>query len=135
MNIEGITISVNSVQPDTVKATRPSVTENVPDRTGAYLLFIGEYPVYAGRSDSSLMKRLCSHEHLPVATHLTWKVRESAKGAFYLESAWHHQGGGAEDMLNKVHPRAPNGTALMCPFCIDTGRAFRRAADRMKAAV
>jgi len=136
MKIEGITLSTTSLRPDRIEASSPTVSNQVPNQAGAYLLFIGEYPVYVGRSDSSLKARLESHEHLPVATHLAWKVRESAEGAFYLEAAWFHQGGETEHMLNKVHPGAPAGASVTCPFCEGSDdRAFQRAADRMMSAV
>lgn len=116
------------------------MSNQVPNQAGAYLLFIGEHPVehpvYVGRSDSSLRARLDSHEHLPIATHLVWKVRESAEEAFYLEAAWFHQGGGTEYMLNEVHPSVPSGAVLTCPFCVEADdKAFQRAANRMMGVI
>lgn len=92
------------------------------DRPGAYLL--GElkgsrFDVrYVGRSDSCLKSRLLTHNHLYECSYFTFRYASSPKDAFLMEcKAWHDYQGSRGKLLNKIHPAAPAGQHIECPYC------------------
>jgi hypothetical protein len=109
--------------PKTVGALIPE------DTIGAYVLFDGDRPVYVGRSDGCLRKRLMRHEHLPKATHVMWASRSTPLRAYHLEASWYHEIQALSSAaINKIHPAQPKGGPnIVCPFCgHDYEKALRR---------
>lgn len=90
----------------------------LPNSIGAYMLYIrvrGKLrPVYAGRSDTDLRRRLLTHHRRQRATHFEYRVVTTSERAFTLECAAYH---GTTGLLNLVHPARPAGTVLQCQFC------------------
>lgn len=90
-------------------------------RPGVYVLGDDEsgfVPRYVGRSDTSLKKRLMTHNHLYDHAYFIFKYVESEKEAFYTEAKWWHDCKELGlDIDNRIHPDAPNGTFLECPYC------------------
>jgi len=86
---------------------------------GCYVLMVCDRPIYVGRSDNCLQRRLSAHGLLGLATHFLWEPCRSNVAAFYLESAWYHhlRNTEGENLLNAFHPRSPLGTKRVCPFC------------------
>lgn len=92
----------------------------VPPRViGCYILTVGNDPVYVGRSDNCLRRRLAQHGSLGPATHFLWQPCRSPVAAFNLESAWYHHlcGTAGSLVLNVIHPDSPSGVRRVCPFC------------------
>jgi len=48
---------------------------------GAYMFFLGEEPVYIGRSDVCLRTRLLGHELLGTSSHVLWERCSSPRQA------------------------------------------------------
>lgn len=93
-----------------------------PDRPGAYMLGEiehGQFSVrYVGRSDSCLRTRLLNHNYLYEFSYFVFRYASSPKEAFLIECKWwhdHHAKRGV--LLNKIHPGAPAGQSLSCPYC------------------
>jgi hypothetical protein len=84
---------------------------------GTYLLMRGAEPVYVGRSDTCILRRLCTHEHATDATHVVWEPSSSPERAFRLEAAMFHTLGPTARLLNRRHPAKPAGYTQHCPFC------------------
>jgi hypothetical protein len=92
----------------------------IPDGVvGTYLLLREGAPVYVGRSDTCLRRRLASHNHIGRATHVSWEVCRSATNAYVTEAHWFHRLAEVpgHHPLNSVHPALPAGSAMACPFC------------------
>ncbi len=104
----------------TIEDNRPGVYVLGDDQNG----FI---PKYVGRSDTSLKRRLMTHNHLYEHEYFIFKYVNNVKEAFFTEAKWWHdcQGNGY-DLDNKIHPDAPNGMILECPYC-----AFARDATEL----
>lgn len=97
---------------------------------GSYLLLDGRVPVYVGRSDSCLRRRLKNHPLLGRASHVTWEPTSSLGRAFMLEAFWFHELHGEPSLLNIAHPARPAGSTWRCPYCPSTAterHALRRA--------
>ena len=58
---------------------------------GAYLLFADTEPIYAGRSDSCLRRRLLRHPPNNQASHVLWEACRTAYHAYCLEAFWFHK--------------------------------------------
>lgn len=84
---------------------------------GTYLLMKHGTPIYVGRSDHCLQKRLSSHPLLTYASHFVWEVCPSPLQAFCLESFWFHGLQNKSQLLNIIHPARPVGFEGLCPFC------------------
>lgn len=96
------------------------------NHAGVYALLQKGQPVYIGRSDRCLRRRLSTHGYLGVASHVVWEVAASACRAFHLECFWFHHY--QYRLLNVLHPARPAGTTLVCPFCSPAeARALARA--------
>ena len=84
----------------------------------------GFVPKYVGRSDTSLKNRLLTHNHLYEHSYFIYRYVDNDKEAFYTEAKWWHDCLNNGLVLdNRIHPDAPNGTYLECPYC-----AFAREA-------
>lgn len=75
--------------------------------------------LYVGRSDGDLKDRLASHiDELPEYTHFKYSIASSMSEAFNKECKNYHDFGGDVGRLNnEIHPDAPNGYSLRCPYC------------------
>lgn len=92
---------------------------------GAYLLLQGHTPIYVGRSDCCLRRRLCQHEKLAEASHLVWEPCHDPLRAFYLEAFWYDQLNHLPSMRNQIHPARPDGRDEPCPFCSVNAQAVK----------
>lgn len=121
-----------------LRFTRGVVDLQVPAGTvGAYLLVEqdrrGVRPLYVGRSDTCLRRRLSRHPLQGRATHFVISPARDSRQAFALESYWYHQysaQGGS--LTNRIHPASPARTGHRCPFCPESAvvRAFHRTLGR-----
>lgn len=102
----------------------------VDDKPGVYVLGDDENgfePKYVGRSDTSLKNRLITHNHLYNHSYFIFKYVDDEKEAFFTEAKWWHDcKDNGMDLDNKIHPDAPNGSLLECPYC-----AFARDAQEV----
>lgn len=99
------------MEPTVLRALIPS---GVP---GTYVLLRDNEPVYVGRSDTCVLRRLCTHEHALDATHVTWEPSSTPERAFYLEAALFHTLMPKGRLINQLHPAKPAGYDKNCPFC------------------
>lgn len=99
-----------AVRPDLLRAVIP------PGHAGTYVLLQRNAVMYVGRSDTCVLTRLCRHELLLDATHVTWEPSSNPERAYRLEAAWFHQFRGPH-LLNQIHPARPSGYKFNCPFC------------------
>jgi hypothetical protein len=90
---------------------------------GVYLLLNGDRPIYVGRSDRCLRLRLMRHGLLPRATHLTWFPCNSAVDAYRFEAGLFHSLLHQPGVVNQIHPVAPAGVPIRCPFCAASTRS------------
>ncbi|MEX3624178.1 hypothetical protein [Viridibacillus arvi] len=86
---------------------------------GTYILYskIGQSvePIYIGRSDTDLQRRLLNHPYLNVAQYFEFFTFDSAEKAFLSETALYHNF--ENSLLNKIHPAIPVNSGIKCPFC------------------
>ncbi|WP_159030867.1 hypothetical protein [Streptomyces sp. 769] len=101
---------------------------------GAYVLLRNEQqqatPLYVGRSDTCLRRRLTRHPLRGRATHFVAAPTLNRYQAFAIESAWYHRYlSSGTSITNQIHPASPARTGRRCPFCCETEieRALRRA--------
>ncbi|WP_170130972.1 hypothetical protein [Deinococcus yavapaiensis] len=101
----------------------PQVVRRVvePGRSGVYVLGRDERgfkPGYVGRSDTDLQRRLATHNHRDEFEYFIFRYAGSPEEAFRLEcELWHAHEETASGMLNRIHPDAPSGSGLECPYC------------------
>jgi len=100
---------------------RALIPEGVP---GSYVLYRQGVPVYVGRSDTDLQRRLLAHTASMRGEYFSFSTCTHALNAFSSECALYHAPppGGIE---NKVHPAAPPQSGALCPFCPGTIAASR----------
>jgi hypothetical protein len=108
-------------RPAVLRATIPA---GIP---GTYMLLHDQKTFYVGRSDTSILDRLCGHELLPQASHVVWEPCSGPEQAYHLEAAWFHALTLAGSLTNKVHPAKPGGYTKNCPYCEigDSGALYR----------
>jgi len=107
--------------------TPETIRLHIPGQVvGSYLLLAHRHPVYIGRSDTCLRRRLETHPLLGTATHVTWEAASSPDRAFLSEAFWYHELQRDHEVLNLVHPARPAGSDRSCPYC-SPGQAERRA--------
>lgn len=86
---------------------------------GTYVLYVndslGYRPVYTGRSDTDLRRRLINHPLMGHATHFDYDVFNSPEKAFIVECAKYHIS--TDIYLNQIHPATPANSNIKCPFC------------------
>jgi len=93
---------------------------------GSYVLFRGGSPVYTGRSDECLRRRLLAHAYSRRGQFFAFEVHGRAIDAFTRECALYHAF--PTGLLeNQIHPATPIGERAICPFCEDTVRRTRIA--------
>lgn len=103
---------------------------------GTYTLYkrgsSGITPIYVGRSDTDLLRRLVSHPYQDIATHFHLDIHESPEQAFIVECSLFHM---YEQMvINKIHPAVPRNSTLRCPFCQTMKIALDQRIDLTKLA-
>lgn len=103
----------------TTDVIREAVQKN---RLGAYILgneICGRFVFkYVGRSDYCLQTRLLTHGRLYYCPYFVFFYTDTAKEAFELESKWWHDCINTNvQLINHIHPDAPSGMGLVCPYC------------------
>ena len=107
------------------------VSRLVPSTPGVYIL--GKVrpaftPIYAGRSDTDLRRRLAVHARRGIATHFTWRLCNDSREAFLQECVLYHLLRATHVLENQRHPDAPDRRGTKCPLC---QRATYRGADQI----
>lgn len=90
-----------------------------PGLIGTYVLYVRDEteftPIYVGRSDTDLRRRLMRHPLLGIASHFEYDVHRDSENAFTVECANYHAM--RQDIINKIHPAEPSNKMIKCPFC------------------
>ncbi|MEU5610796.1 hypothetical protein AB0H03_19030 [Streptomyces sparsogenes] len=118
-----------------VRFTRSVVRTQVEPKTVGTYLLLGHVrgairPLYVGRSDTCLHRRLYHHPLQGIATHFIVTPTRTPDQAYATEAHWYHRHLSAgHSLLNRIHPASPAGTARCCPFCQEPAleRALTRA--------
>lgn len=84
---------------------------------GTYLVVDVGQPVYVGRSNAFVQRRLLRHAAAGLGSHFLWKPGRSELGAYLIEAWWFHRLGGTPGFLNVINPTRPGDAARSCPFC------------------
>lgn len=103
--------------------TSEVVSMLVPSAPGVYILGQARpqfVPVYAGRSDTDLRRRLWAHARAGVATHFTWRICTDAREAFLQECILYHLLTETHVLSNRRHPDTPAPMVTVCPLCSGT---------------
>ncbi len=85
---------------------------------GTYVLYRQRSPVYIGRSDTDLRRRLLEHSAHPRGDYFTYDIHPSPSQAFEVECSLFHAL--RSELSNVLHPHRPHHRAEVCPFCADT---------------
>lgn len=73
---------------------------------------------YVGRSDHSLRRRLLTHNLLYEFSYFIFMTVSSTREGFELESRWWHDCKLVHlPIENRIHPDAPSGQKIQCPYC------------------
>ncbi|MDU2106215.1 hypothetical protein [Clostridium sp.] len=99
----------------------PDVIKEVvlSNRPGVYVLGDNENGFvyrYVGRSDTCIRTRLLTHNYLYKYEYFIFRYVDNPKEAYYYESKWWHDCANM-GINNKIHPDAPSGSRLVCPYC------------------
>lgn len=94
-----------------------------PEVTGSYLL-VAEDVRYVGRSDTDLRRRLLAHAAEGRGDYFAYTVHADARRAYEAECAAYHALKGTTG--NLIHPAAPSGQYVPCPFCKASVTAARK---------
>ena len=91
----------------------------VPGKPGTYVLGNdknGFVPGYIGRSETCLQTRLATHNKLYEFDYFLFRYAENTVDAFFQECEFWHA---CQELVmsNRIHPAAPHGSCLECPFC------------------
>jgi hypothetical protein len=89
---------------------------------GAYVLWSPEAPVYVGRSDTCLRRRLLEHSQNWPHSYFTYDVAFSTHDAYSMECSLFHA---LDRTANIAHPQRPQSGQPSCPFCFGAVRAAR----------
>lgn len=84
-------------------------------QVGSYILYRSGNPIYVGRSDTDLRRRLVQHAAAGTNEYFRYDVHLSATHAFRAECSLYH----AVDrpLANRIHPDAPDYLDIECAFC------------------
>lgn len=85
---------------------------------GTYVLYRQGSPVYIGRSDTDLRRRLLEHSARARGDYFTYDVHHTSTQAFEVECSLFHALRPA--LTNVLHPDRPDYGTEMCPFCPDS---------------
>lgn len=97
------------LKPWLVRATIPAGC------AGTYTLHRAGGPIYVGRSDTDLRRRLIQHCGTRKGEYFSYDTHHSATAAFEVECSLYHSLQGS--IINILHPDAPNFSDATCPFC------------------
>lgn len=97
------------LKPWLVRATIP------PGWAGTYILHRAGEPIYVGRSDTDLRRRLIQHCGTEKGEYFSYDTHYSATAAFEVECSLYHSL--QDSIINILHPDAPNFSDASCPFC------------------
>lgn len=86
-----------------------------PDRVGSYILYRAAFPIYVGRSDTDLRRRLLQHAEAGTAEYFSYDVHPSPSHAHRAECSLFHAADGP--LTNCIHPDAPDYLDIQCSFC------------------
>ena len=92
----------------------------VPSAPGVYILGQARpafTPIYAGRSDIDLRRRLAVHARRGLATHFTWRLCNDSREAFLQECVLYHLLRETHVLENQRHPDARDRRNTGCPLC------------------
>jgi hypothetical protein len=93
--------------------TTEVVSTLVPSAPGVYILAHARpnfVPVYAGRSDTNLRRRLWTHARAGIATHFAWRLCVDAREAFLQECVLYHLLTETHALNNQAPPRHASRT-------------------------
>lgn len=82
-----------------------------PDSAGRFVF------QYVGRSDTDLRRRLLRHCSAARALFFRHVVCPDSLNAFRLECYFWHAAQDEHAISNQIHPAAPCGIQLSCPYC------------------
>ncbi|WP_313354540.1 hypothetical protein [Microbacterium sp.] len=110
------------------------IRASIPDGTvGTYTLWNAVGPVYIGRSDTCLRRRLLEHAATwGAGIYFTFDVSRSVHDAFAMECSLFHSLG--DRTTNIDHPPRPRLGDPPCPFCASSFEATRRNRLRIPTA-
>lgn len=97
---------------------------------GTYVLWSPTAPVYVGRSDTSLRRRLLEHARVWPDIFFTYDVAHSPEDAYAMECSLFHALG--DGTTNVDHPRRFTFADTGCDFCLDTVAQIREARLSLK---
>ncbi|MCV6620117.1 MAG: hypothetical protein OIF51_00015 [Cellvibrionaceae bacterium] len=87
------------------------ISELIPNGIpGAYVLYKDEQPIYVGRSDTCLKRRLLSHDYRTLATHATWQIANNPEQAYHYECFWYDWAKEKPGFLNQISPARPKAS-------------------------
>lgn len=84
-------------------------------RIGSYVLIDSGEPVYVGRSDTCLRRRLLQHAHRQRAEYFAYNVHHTRIQAYTMECALYHAL--TPQIRNRIHPDSPDRAVVRCSFC------------------
>ena len=90
---------------------------------GTYILWSPTAPVYIGRSDTCLRRRLTEHAANWPEIFFTYDVAISIEDAYAMECSLFHAL--ADHTTNIDHPTRAGSGDLGCPFCMTTVDSVR----------
>jgi len=85
------------------------------DQVGSYILYRASAPIYVGRSDTDLRRRLLQHAAAGTGEYFRYDVHPSPSHAFWAECSLYHAIDGP--LTNHIHPDAPDYLDIECAFC------------------
>lgn len=89
---------------------------------GTYILYSQDKnvvePIYVGRSDTDLQRRLLNHPYLGSADYFEYFTFDTAEKAYLSETALFHSF--EYSLINEIHPAMPAHSHVKCPFCNST---------------
>ncbi|MFB4293447.1 GIY-YIG nuclease family protein [Nonomuraea sp. ATR24] len=97
---------------------------------GSYVLWGPAAPVYVGRSETSLRRRLIEHSQNWPNSFFTYDVAFTAQNAYTMECSLFHALG--DRTTNVDHPQRSAASDPGCPFCLDTLKEIRSNRLRLK---
>lgn len=86
-----------------------------PDQVGSYILYRAAFPIYVGRSDTDLRRRLLQHAGAGTAEYFGYEAHPSPSHAYRAECSLFHAADGP--LANRIHPDAPDHLDVECSFC------------------
>lgn len=82
---------------------------------GSYILYRATFPIYVGRSDTDLRRRLLQQAGPGTAEYFGYDAHPSPSHAYRAECSLFHAADGP--LVNRIHPDAPDHLGVDCSFC------------------